>query len=48
MKYPKCFLVEYHKICPICDDKIPLAGKHSLRRCYNCGATTYKNEKTSK
>ena len=51
MKCPKCLWVDYHKVCPLCDDKIPLDGKHgehNLRRCYDFGATIYKNEKTSK
>ena len=43
--------VDNHKICPLYNHKIPLNrkhGEHSLRRCYDCGAITHKNEKTSK
>ena len=39
------------KICPMCDHKIPLERKNardSLRRCYDCGAITHKDERTSK
>ena len=48
MKCPKCF---WQDNCPICDHKIPLERKHakdSLRRCYDCGAITHKDERTSK
>ena len=51
MKCTKCFWLDNHKICPICNHKIPLDqkhGEHSLRQCYDCGAITHKNEKTSK
>ena len=51
MKCPKCFWEDNCKICPICDHKIPLERKHardSLRRCYDCGAITHKDERTSK
>ena len=51
MKCTKCFWVDNLKICPICNHKIPLDrkhGEHSLRRCYDCGAITHKNEKTLK
>lgn len=39
MVCPKYFWEDNHKICPICDHKIPLErnhGKYSLRRCYDC------------
>ena len=51
MKCPKCFWEDNCKVCPICDHKIPLERKHakeSLRRCYDCGAITHKDERTSK
>ena len=51
MKCPKCFWEDNCKICPICVHKIPLERKHardSLRRCYDCGAITHKDERTSK
>ena len=47
----KCFWEDNCKVCPICDHKIPLERKHakeSLRRCYDCGAITHKDERTSK
>ena len=51
MKCPKCFWEDNCKVCPICDHKIPLERKHakeSLRRCYDCGAITHKDERTLK
>ncbi|KAL9955052.1 hypothetical protein ACROYT_G042656 [Oculina patagonica] len=51
MKCPMCFWEDNCKICPICEHEIPLDrkhGKHSLRRCYDCGAIIHKNEETSK
>ena len=42
---------EEEAVCPICDHKIPLGRKHakkSLRRCYDCGAITHKDERISK
>ncbi|KAL9976508.1 hypothetical protein ACROYT_G013817 [Oculina patagonica] len=51
MKCPKCYWEDNCKICPICEHEIPLDRKHeknTLRRCYDCGAITHKNVKTSK
>ena len=51
MKCPRCFWEDNCRICPICNHKIPLEREHakdSLRRCYDCGAITHKDERTSK
>ena len=47
MKCPKCFWEDNCKMFPICDHMRDHA-RDSLRRCYDCGAITHKNERTSK
>ena len=51
VKCPSCVWLDNYSICPICCYEIPVDAEYiteAFARCYDCGAVSHENMKTSK